>query len=267
MKLGYLGPQGSYSYEAAKLYASKAELVPMGNFYEIMESVEDGSIDEGILPIENSTEGAVTPVMDGLLKTEKAKIIGEIVLPIHHNLMSYGDNIDEIKYIYSHPQAIEQCREYFRRYIPKAALIACESTSTACAKAREKGRGYGAIANREAATIYDLNILKSKIQDNFLNQTRFVIISKEQLLDCILCKTSIAFTFSDDRPGSLYKVLREFANMDINLTRIESRPAKTEIGKYIFYIDFMGNPKDDIVKETLCKIEEMTVFLKILGTY
>lgn len=267
MKLGYLGPEGSYSYEAAKTYAPHAELLPMVSFYEIVEGVEEGSIDEGILPIENSTEGAVTPVMDGLLKTNEAKIAGELVLPIHHNLISLNDNIEEIEYIYSHPQAIEQCREYFRKHIPKASLISCESTSLACGKAKEKGKSFAAIANKESAVIYNLNILKSNIQDNILNQTRFVIISKDPALECNPCKTSIAFAFSNDRPGSLYKVLKEFGDEDINLTRIESRPAKTEIGKYVFYIDFIGTPKDIIIEEILDKIKDMTVVLKVLGTY
>ena len=115
--------------------------------------------------------------------------------------------------------------------------------------------------------IYDLNVLRSNIQDNFLNQTRFIIIGKKSGLECDHCKTSIAFTLPDDRPGVLYKVLKEFADREINLTRIESRPAKTEIGKYIFYIDFIGTPKSDIVGEALREIKNMTVFLKILGTY
>ncbi len=267
MKLGYLGPKGSYSYEAARIYAAYAELIPIASFYEIIQAVEKGDIDEGILPIENSTEGAVTFVMDGLLKTGEARIIGELVLPIRHNLVSLSDDIEEIDYIYSHPQAFEQCRGYFRRYIPGASLISCESTSLACAKAKKKGRGFAAIANNEATLIYNLNVLRSNIQDNFLNQTRFVIIGKKSDLECGYCKTSIAFTLPDDRPGALYKVLKEFADREINLTRIESRPAKTEIGKYIFYIDFIGTPKSDIVGEALCEIKNMTVFLKILGTY
>ncbi|HZK56729.1 MAG TPA: prephenate dehydratase [Clostridia bacterium] len=267
MELGYLGPQGSHSHEAAKVYAPTATLIPMMSFYEIIQAVEEGEIDGGILPIENSTEGAVTFVMDGLLKTEEAKIVGELILPVYHNLVSLNDSIEEIDCIYSHPQAIEQCREYFRRYIPKALLISCESTSLACAKAKRKGKNFAAIANVEAALIYNLNVLQYNIQDNFLNQTRFIVISREPFLECLCCKTSIAFTFPDDKPGALHRVLKEFADRDINMTRIESRPAKTVIGKYIFYIDFIGTPKDNIVDEALCKIRDMTVFLKILGTY
>ena len=231
MELGYLGPQGSHSHEAAKIYAPIAELVPMTSFYEIIQAVENGDTDRGILPIENSTEGAVTFVMDGLLKTKEASITGELVLPIYHNLVSLNDDIEEIGCIYSHPQAIEQCREYFRKYIPEALLISCESTSLACAKAKRKGKNFAAVANTEAALIYNLNVLKYNIRDNFFNQTRFIVISRKPVLERSHCKTSIAFAFPDDKPGALHKVLKEFADRDINLTRIESRPAKTEIGK------------------------------------
>ncbi len=267
MKLGYLGPKGSYSYEAAKTYAPYAKPVPIAGFYEIIQQVENGDLDEGILPMENSTEGAVTFVMDELLKTKKARIVGELVLPIHHNLVSLANSIEEINYIYSHPQAFGQCREYFRMYVPQASLISCGSTSLACAQAKRKGRNFAAVANMEATLIYNLNVLKTDIQDNSLNQTRFIIISKKPTLKCGRCKTSIAFSFSEDKPGALYRVLREFAHRDINLTRIESRPAKAEIGRYIFYVDFIGMPEDDAVGEALDEIRNMTVFLKIMGTY
>lgn len=267
MELGYLGPEGSYSHEAAVYYHGEAKLIPMYSFYEIIKSVEGGKIDGGILPIENSTEGAVTSVMDWLLNIDKSKIVGEYILPIHHNLVSLGKELKEIKYIYSHPQAIEQCRESLRLSMPKVVFIPCESTSLACKLAREKGIGYGAIANEKAKEIYKMNLLKSNIQDNPLNKTRFIIISSKISNNCKSCKTSIAFTFTGDRPGALYEVLREFAVENINLTRIESRPAKMEIGQYIFFIDLIGNPKNNVVRNVLERIGDMTAFLKILGTY
>lgn len=267
MELGYLGPEGSYSHEAAVKYGRYKRFKSMNSFYEIIKSVEDGSLEAGILPIENSTEGAVTSVMDWLLNIKRSKIVGEYILPIHHNLVGMGKDINEIEYIYSHPQAIEQCRESLRLTSPKAAFIPCESTSMACKLAREKGTTYGAIANEEARMIYDLNLLQSNVQDNPLNKTRFIIISNKSIVECKTCKTSIAFTFSGDRAGALYEVLREFALEDINLTRIESRPAKMEIGQYIFFIDFMGSPEKQHVEKVLEKVRKMTAFLKILGTY
>lgn len=266
MSLGYLGPKGSYSYEAAKLYSLADDNIAMRSFYEIIEAVEEGKIEKGILPIENSTEGAVTSVMDGLLKINQSKIIGEIILPVNHNLISLSDNIGQIKYIYSHIQALEQCREYLRKYLPDAKLITCVSTSEGCNIARERGKGHGAIANRESAILFNLPVLNSDIQDNPLNQTRFIVLGKETS-ECENPKTSIAFAFGDDRPGILYMALKEFADRNVNLTKVESRPAKTQLGKYVFYIDFIGSPKDDIIKEILCEIKKMTAFLKLLGTY
>ncbi|HZJ76426.1 MAG TPA: prephenate dehydratase [Oscillospiraceae bacterium] len=267
MKLGYLGPQGSYSYEAARAYAPSDEHKPMASFYEIIQAVEKENIDEGILPIENSIEGTVTFVLDGLLRIEKAQIIRELVFPIYHNLVSLNNNIEEINCIYSHPRAIEQCRGYFKRSIPEAILIPCESTSLACASAKRKGKNFAAIANMESSMIYGLNILESNIQDNFLNQTRFIIIGREPVSECHHCKVSIAFTFPDDSPGTLYKVLKVFADKNINLTRIESRPAKTEIGNYVFYIDFIEASKDDTMYKALHEIKSLTASLKILGIY
>ncbi|MBB6217663.1 prephenate dehydratase [Anaerosolibacter carboniphilus] len=268
MKLGYLGPKGSYSYEAALSYQTHALHLGFKTFYEIIQSVEDGMIDIGILPIENSTEGAVNSVMDGLLRTSRAKITGELVLPIVHNLLGTDKSIEEIRYVYSHPQAIEQCREYFRINHPNMMLLSCESSATACVLAKEKGSGYGAISSKTAAEIYELDILGEAIQDNSFNQTRFVAISQEdEVITNQICKTSIAFSFHNDSPGSLYAVLKEFAVESINLTRIESRPAKAELGKYIFYIDLCGHQDDPEIRKVLSNIQRITNFFKIFGSY
>ncbi len=266
MKLGYLGPIGSYSYEAARAYHSNASLIPFKTFYEIIKSVEDRTIDRGILPIENSTEGAVTSVMDGLLNTDMS-IIGEIVIPIYHNIISVEENMNSIHHVYSHIQAIEQCREYFNKYYPSITFTSCGSTSRACLEAREKGRGYGAIGNKQSAEIYGLNIVKENIQDNILNQTRFIIIGKDTGDLKGNLKTSIAFSCLNDRPGLLYDVLKEFAIRDINLTRIESRPAKSAMGRYVFYIDFLGGKDEASIRETLFYIRNITDMLKVFGSY
>jgi len=267
MQLGYLGPAGSYSYEAALLYSRQARPVAMKAFSEIIRGVEDGIIDEGILPIENSTEGAVTAVMDGLLKTKLAQIKGEVVLPVVHNLLGTGEKPADIRYVYSHPQAIEQCREFFQKNYPSAVLLPCESSSFACINAKKNGSAYGAIANTNAGEIYGLKTLFESVQDNFFNQTRFVILSREPSPPGGRDKTSIAFTFHNDRPGSLFRVLQEFAVEEINLTRIESRPAKAELGKYVFFIDFCGHSQTPEVRKILTNIAAMTNLFKILGSY
>ncbi|WP_300298029.1 prephenate dehydratase [Anaerosolibacter sp.] len=267
MMLGYLGPEGSYSHTAARQYARDGILVGMKNFKQIITAVEEGTIEEGILPIENSTEGAVTQVMDHLMDTSNSKINGELILHVRHNLLSTGENVEELRYVLSHPQALEQCREFFENHYPHIQLTSCESTSYACKIAREKGLGYGAIANNLAAKNHGLKILHKDIQDNVNNQTRFVVIGRENAAATGMDKTSIAFSFHEDFPGSLYRVLKEFAEEKINLTRIESRPAKTELGKYIFYVDFEGHQEDAKSKIVLKNIENITNKLKIFGSY
>lgn len=265
--IAYLGPIGSYSYEAAKAYDPRAKLIAYKTFYEIIKAVEEGEVERGILPIENSTEGAVTSVMDGLLNTVSSSIIGEIVIGVFHNIISTDEDMEGIKYIYSHIQAIEQCRDYLNENYPHIVLESTSSTSKACLQALEKGKGHAAIANRESANIYHLNILKENIQDNILNQTRFIIIGKDIKTIEGNIKTSIAFSCINDRPGLLYDVLKEFATRDINLSRIESRPAKSQMGKYIFYIDFIGHREEEKIREILCYIKNTTDMLKIFGSY
>ncbi|MEW9121416.1 MAG: prephenate dehydratase [Thermotaleaceae bacterium] len=267
MEIGYLGPEGSYSHAASQIYAPEAIGIGMSSFSEIFEGVETERLDIGILPIENSTEGAVTAVMDGLLHRKKVKIIDELIYQIKHCLLSNSKTMDKIAYVLSHPQALGQCREFFARNYPQIGLIPCESSSQACITAKEKGETYGAIANKQAGEIYGLNVLNGKIQDNLFNQTRFIMIGRKDTEITGKDKTSIVFSFQDDYPGSLYSILREFADEDINLTRIESRPAKAEMGKYIFYIDFCGHYKEEKVNRILQRIEKLTSWIKILGSY
>ena len=267
MEWGYLGPKGSYSHLAIKYYAPDALHVEKKTFHQIIRDLEEGYLQGGILPIENSTEGAVTQVMDYLMETQSLKIQGEIIVKVNHNLLSVGGNKENINYILSHPQALAQCRGFLEKNYPKATLIDCGSTSDACKIANEKGEEYAAIANSQAAEEYYLNIHYRDIQDNVNNQTRFVIIGKKDTLPTGRDKTSIVFGFDEDFPGSLYSVLREFAEANINLTRIESRPAKKEVGRYIFYIDFEGHKEDQKAKSVLKNIEILTNQLKILGSY
>lgn len=267
MELGYLGPEGSYSYIAANHYAGDGDIIAMKTFRQIITAVEEGTIEAGMLPIENSTEGAVTQVMDGLMNTVTSKIQGEMILQVRLNLLSVGENIEELRYVLSHPQPLEQCREFMVNHFPQVVLRPCGSTSEACKIAREEGKEYGAIANSWAAENNGLKILHRDIQDNANNQTRFIIIGRENTEPTGRDKTSIAFSFHDDFPGSLHSVLREFAEEKINLSRIESRPAKTELGKYIFYIDFHGHQEDIKSKKVLNNIERITNKLKIFGSY
>ena len=266
-KLGYLGPEGSYSYIAAKLYDDSSQLVAKSDFYDVFDGVENGELNCAIVPIENSTEGAVTLVMDALLKTKRSSIVGEITITVKHLLLGVGERIEDIRYILSHSQALQQCRQFLKDNYPHIQLINCNSSSEACFIAKEKGKEYGAIANRQAGELSKLNVILSDLQDNEFNQTRFIVIGNEKAKPTGNDKTSIAFSLRDDSPGSLFKVLEIFANNQINLTRIESRPAKAEIGKYVFYIDLIGHVMEPKVSEVLGMIEKYISYLKVFGSY
>lgn len=267
MKLGYLGPKGSYSYEAALFYAKDSVLYDMDNFHDVIDGVEDGSLDEGILPLENSTEGVVTQVADALLHTRHSAIKKELVIPIVHNLYSFSGKMEDVRYILSHSQVLEQCRLFFRTQYSGIRLIPCGSSSQACIRMKSEGREYAAVASSSIGALHGLKLVQEAIQDNSWNETRFIVIGREKAGMTGNDKTSIAFTFHEDHPGSLYSVMQEFAEESINLSRIESRPAKSQIGKYVFYIDFAGHQDDEQVKALLERIRRKTNSLKILGSY
>ena len=271
MKIGYLGPPGSYSYEMACRYVSEARiednLIAMPSFSAVIDGVEQGQLDNGIIPIENSTYGAVAPVMDMLINLRNSRICGEMVLDIEHCLLSVSNNIEDIKYVFSHEQALEQCRGFFSSKYPYIELIHCSSTSKACEMARKNGNAYGAVASRAAAPLYDLAVAAQNIQDNAYNQTRFLLIGDQNTEPSGRDKTSLVFAFHDDCPGSLFNVLKAFASRNVNLTRIESRPAKHIMGQYIFYIDFIGHVKDEISIDIMQEIAGQVSWLKVLGSY
>lgn len=271
MKIGYLGPPGSYSHEAACQYASvlndSAACIAMSSFSEILEGVELGYLNSGVIPVENSTHGAVASAMDMLVNLNKSTACGELVLNIEHCLLNTNGRIEDIEYVFSHEQAFEQCREFFFKNYPHIEFIRCSSTSQACELAQNKGSKYGAVAGEPASKIYGLTVVKQNIQDNVFNQTRFLIIGGIKSEPTGLDKTSIVFAFHDDYPGSLFGVLKSFASNGINLTRVESRPAKHIMGKYIFYIDFCGHVEDKASAAALMDIDGQVNWLKVLGSY
>lgn len=271
MKLGYLGPLGSYSYEAACLHAKNAvepvESIALPSFAAIIDGVEQGWLDGGILPVENSTHGAVATAMDILLKLKRGSVGGEIVLNVEHCLLGKGYKREGIKHIYSHEQALAQCSNYFAVHYPSADFIACASTTQACELVQNGETACAAIAGKMAARHYNLAVLDTNIQDNVFNQTRFFLIGREQPEPTGQDKTSIVFAFPDDCPGNLYKILKSFAAVGVNLTRIESRPAKQLMGKYIFHLDFLGHRQETVIAALLTKLKGQVSWLKVLGSY
>lgn len=267
MECGYLGPKGSYSYLALAEAFPELEPVACESFMDVLEKMEHEVLPFGWLPVENSTEGAVTAVMDSLLDLKDIVLQGEVTYRIRHHLFNDSGDISGVEYVISHPQALEQCRRYFRREYPHIKLIGSESTSAACRTAKEKGSQYAAIASMWAGDHNRLKIAAMDIQDNRFNQTRFIKLGRGRKDPTGADKTAIAFSFEQDQPGSLYQILKIFADENINLSRIESRPAKQELGQYIFFIDFYGHQEEDPIREILLKLRMKTRKLYVFGSF
>lgn len=269
IKIGYLGPKGTFSQEAVVLYINGSEdyiQCDYNNMQDVINAVDNGEIDEAALPIENSIEGAVNVTLDMLAEAE-LYIKAEIVIQVKQNLLvRKGTNREDIRAILSHPQPIGQCRKYIDTYYPDVTVKYLYSTAES---AREVAQGDGTIAaigSVTASKVYGLQILDSGIQDNSNNVTRFVIISKNKGEKGEQNKTSIVFS-TEDRPGSLYRILDIFSLWDINMTRIESRPSKDKLGKYIFFIDLSGHIDDQDMRDALTMVQRKTSFYKFLGSY
>jgi prephenate dehydratase len=263
LKLGVLGPEGTFSEMAARRWNPKADLVYLGDFEDILRAVESGSLDMGMVPLENSLEGAVPLVMDVLLELD-VKITGEMSLPVRHCLMS--QDLGEVKVIISHPQSLGQCRKFIKEHYPKAEVRATGSTSHA-AKLAQEFPEMAAIAGADTAEKYGLKILARDIQDGIDNVTRFAMVGKEILEPTGMDKTSLVVYLDRDRPGALCQVLQEFSLRSINLTRIESRPSRRGLGDYYFYIDLVGHISDGHVQGALVGIKRNAAEVKVLGSY
>ena len=267
-RLAYLGPPGTYSEEAALLYDADAELVSATSLPAVIDIVHDGDAEEGIVPVENSLEGAVTFTADLLIHETTLKIKSELVLPIHHCLLAKGGAMpDDVEVVYSHPQSLGQCREYIRRRFPNATPMQSLSNSAAVIDMMQSAKPAVAIAGRRAASFFDVQILEEWVEDNHSNATRFIVLSAEDSAPTGRDKTSICFNFDADKPGSLVSVLAEFSERGINLNKIESRPTRVSLGRYFFLADVDGHQQDGDVRSALEAIGEKVSMLKVLGSY
>jgi len=264
LKIAALGPEGTYSAHAAFMWDRSAELLYRDDFEAVFEAVESGEAGAGVVPVENSLEGAVSQNMDLLLR-RKPKIVGEVVVPIRHCLLGRGKRT-EVRVVVSHPQALAQCRQYLRRSFPGAEIRSTGSTAHA-AKLAQEFPEMAAIAGANVAEKYGLEVLERDIQDNGNNATRFAIISCEPAMMTGRDKTSLAVYLDRDRPGALYAILGEFASRDINLTRIESRPSRRGLGDYYFFIDLEGHRDDPPVRAALDAVRSSATMVKVLGSY
>ena len=267
-RVGYLGPPGTFSEHAAVEYDPAAVHVAFGDIATVVGAADAGEVDEAIVPLENSTEGAVTLTTDLLVHHTDLRIRREVVVPIHHCLLTARDvALEEVRVVYSHPQAIAQCRGYLARHLPRAETVASLSTVSAVHDMAAGGRTAAAISSRRAAAVLGASVAAADIEDVPNNRTRFVVLGREDARPTGRDKTSICFDFSADGPGTLHGVLGKLADRRINMHKIESRPAKSSLGQYIFLIDMEGHRQDPVVAEALESIRARASSFKILGSY
>lgn len=261
----YLGPEATFTHIAAiKHFGRSVSFVPQPSIRDIFSEVEKGVCHYGVTPVENSIEGAVNYTLD-LFFESNLKICAELYLNISLDLLSKTGNLDDIKVIYSHPQPIGQCRGWLRKNLPEIVPEECSSTAYAAQKAAENSEA-AAIASSEAARLYNLQIVASKIEDFSKNITRFLVIGRDEIHMTGNDKTSIMFVTSHV-PGALYRVLEPIAKSGINMLKLESRPTKHENWSYFFFVDLEGHIEDPKVQDTVSKMKSLCQYLKLLGSY
>ncbi len=264
LRVSYLGPEATFAHAAALArFGSSVVCVPAESVAGVFREVEKGNADYGVVPIENSLEGAVTYTLDMLIDSELT-ICSEIFLPVSHGLLS-NSPLASIRTIYSHPQVFGQCRRFLRERFPRAALVPSASTAQAAqAAAREKGAA--ALASPLAASVYRLKLLEERIEDSSANITRFLVIGAVPPRPGPANRTSLVFALPH-RAGSLHDALTPFKKRAINLTKIESRPSKKKAWEYVFFVDLEGHASERRVKEALEELAGNVLFLKVLGSY
>jgi prephenate dehydratase len=267
IRIGYLGPAGTYSEEAAQLFSQQiidAGVMPFSDIQAVIRAVAEGKIERGVVPLENSIEGSVNITLDTLAHDVELFIVREIILPIRHSLFA-KDSLAPVEIIASHSQALAQCRRYLELRYPNAVIRAVESTAAA-AEMAAKGLVSAAIASTRAGQLFGLRLLDQDIQDTHCNQTRFVALSRQPETEGAT-KMSLVCRIRGDKPGTLYDMISEFAKRGVNLTRIESRPARTGLGEYIFFIDLDGTMSQPLVAEAVRQVAANSLWLKNLGMY
>lgn len=265
LKVAFLGPEGTFTQQAAyKHFGQAIEVLPFPAIDEIFRAVASETCGFGVVPVENSTEGVVTHTLDSFLNTSLL-ISGEVVLRIHHNLLSRCHSIDEVKEVFSHPQSLAQCREWLDRFLPNVKRTAVSSNAEG-ARLAAIIPSSAAIAGEVAAQLYDLNILERNIEDDPDNTTRFLVIGKQTVAPTGDDKTSLLVS-AHNLPGALYRLLEPFAQHQISLSKIESRPSRRGMWDYVFFIDFEGHRDEPRVAEALASLGQRAQMMRWLGSY
>ncbi|WP_153108999.1 prephenate dehydratase [Propionivibrio limicola] len=263
--VAFLGPLGTFSESAAtKHFGHAGNLQPQASIDDVFREVEAGHADHAVVPIENSTEGAIGRTLD-LLMTSSLKVCGEVVLRIHQHLLSKEDSLDRITKVYSHAQSLAQCHEWLNRSLPGAQRISVGSNAQAAQLAASEA-GAAAIAGEAAAERYQLPVLANCIEDEPNNTTRFVVLGRQETGPSGRDKTSLIMSAAN-KTGSLCNLLAPFSEHGVSLTRLESRPARHTLWEYVFFVDIDGHRVEPGVAAALAELEKRAAYLKILGSY
>ncbi|MDJ0735560.1 MAG: prephenate dehydratase [Nostocaceae cyanobacterium] len=279
VSIAHLGPLGTYAEQAAinftKILAQdigkEADLYPYPSIAQTLKAVAQKEVELAVVPVENSIEGSVTMTLDTLWQLDNLQIQLALVMPIVHGFISCAQNVEDIKTVYSHPQALAQCQGWLERSLPNVKLIPTNSTTEAL-QLLKQDLTAAAISSQRAAQLYNLPILVTGINDHPENCTRFWIISRDDVSypyhkSPTLSHTSLAFSVPANVPGALVKPLQVFAKLNINLSRIESRPTKRSLGEYLFFIDLEADACEPKMKSALAELTTYTEVLKIFGSY
>jgi chorismate mutase/prephenate dehydratase len=263
LKIAYLGPEATFTHEAAlRSFGTSVELEPQATVAEVFTRVERGEAEHGVVPVENSMEGAVTHTLDELMNSP-LKICGEVYLPVSQNLISKESSLERVRVVCSHPMALSQAATWLRHELPGARLEEVESTGEAARRAARE-QGVAAVGSALAAEAHGLNVLARNIQDARTNATRFIVLGRAWAGRTGKDKTSVVFSVKD-RPGVLRDALSAFAEEGINLTRIESRPSRKRAWTYVFFADLQGHPEEERVKRALAALEEHCPYVALIG--
>jgi|GEM_PF-25427 len=264
-KVAYLGPKATFTHLACiQKFGNSAQYLPTNSIKEVFNEVERERAHFGIVPIENSTEGVVNHTLDMFIDSNLV-IYGEVLQEVSHHLLSKSGNIDDIKTIYSHPHAIAQCRNWLETNLPKLPVAEVPSTARA-AELCSNDVTAAAIASDLAGELYGLKVVRSRIEDNVNNFTRFLVLSQKSPERTGKDKTSVMLSVKD-KVGALYDLLRPFASHGLNMTKIESRPSRRKAWEYLFFVDIEGHVEEERVKKALEDIKGRCLFMKILGSY
>jgi chorismate mutase / prephenate dehydratase len=265
LKVAYLGPQGTFTQMATlKQFGDSVLGTPLVTVDDVFREVTSESCHYGVVPVENSTEGVINHTLDNFLDSN-LRICGEVEVRVHHHLMVSPEATGEIKRIYSHQQTLGQCRRWLNGHYPSVERLTASSNAEAARRVAEE-KDAAAIAGEMAAEIYGLDILSRQIEDESDNTTRFIVVGREDIGPSGNDKTSIVVS-THNQPGALYKLLEPFHRHGVSLTSIETRPSRTGMWSYVFFIDFDGHRDDELVQAVLGDIDSDALEVKLLGSY